>query len=505
MRKIKEILRLYHEVGLSRRRIAESLQAAHSTVGDVIRRANGVGLGWPIPDTMTWDDVERLLYPGNTNKPRTRPMPKWEQIHRELKSKKSVTLQLLWYEYKQENPDGVQYSQFCAYYREWVRKLDVVMRQTHRAGEKMFVDFAGQTVPIRDRTSGEIKEAYVYVAVLGASNYTYSEATMTQDLKSWVNLTRNALEFFKGSTEIWIPDNLKTGVTNACRYEPDINPTYSEMAEHYGAVVIPTRPRKPRDKAKVEKGVQVVEQWILAAIRKITFFDLHQLNGVIKEKLDVLNNKPFQKMDGTRRSVYEQIDKPALKPLPQTPYVFARWKKATANIDYHISVDHNLYSVPYTLVGHELDVRLTGSTVEVFSRGQRVAIHQRAIGRGQVATEPSHRPVSHQKHLEWTPERMIRWAESVGPNTGKLVKMILERRPHPEQGYRSCLGIIRLAKAYSAERLEAAAARALALGGISYKSVKSILKNGLDQVPLPDQTPQAMPAHTNVRGPGYFN
>jgi len=505
MRKIKEILRLYHEVGLSRRRIAESLQAAHSTVGDVIRRANGVGLGWPIPDTMTWDDVERLLYPGNTNKPKARPMPKWEQIHRELRSQKSVTLQLLWYEYKQANPDGVQYSQFCAYYREWVRKLDVVMRQTHRAGEKMFVDFAGQTVPIRDRTSGEIKEAYVYVAVLGASNYTYAEATMTQDLKSWVNLTRNALEFFEGSTEIWIPDNLKTGVTNACRYEPDINPTYSEMAEHYGAVVIPTRPRKPRDKAKVEKGVQVVEGWILAAIRNITFFDLHQLNGVIKEKLDVLNNRPFQKMDGTRRSVYEQIDKPALKPLPQTPYVFARWKKATANIDYHISVDHNLYSVPYTLVGHELDVRLTGSTVEVFNRGQRVAIHQRAIGRGQVATEPSHRPASHQRHLEWTPERMIRWAESVGPNTGRLVKMILERRPHPEQGFRSCLGIIRLARAYSAERLEAAATRALALGGISYKSVKSILKNGLDQVPLPDQAPQAMPAHANVRGPGYFS
>ncbi len=452
MRKIKEILRLYHEMGLSRRRIAESLQVAHSTVGDVIRRANGVGLGWPIPDTMTWDDVERLLYPGNTNKPKARPMPKWEQIHRELKSQKSVTLKLLWYEYKQANPDGIQYSQFCAYYREWVRKLDVVMWQTHRAGEKMFVDFAGQTVPIRDRTSGEIKEAYVYIAVLGASNYTYAEATMTQDLRSWVDLTRNALEFFGGSTEIWIPDNLKTGVTNACRYEPDINPTYSEMAEHYGAVVIPTRPRN------------------------ITFFDLHQLNGVIKEKLEVLNNRPFRKMNGTRRSVYEQIDKPALKPLTQTPYVFARWKKATANIDYHISVDHNLYSVPYTLVGHELDVRLTGSTVEVFNRGQRVAIHQRAIGRGQVVTEPSHRPASHQRLLEWTPERMIR-----------------------------CLRIIRLAKAYSAERLEAAAARALALGGISYKSVKSILKNRLDQVPLPDQAPQAMPAHASVRGPGYFN
>ncbi len=265
-----------------------------STVGDVIRRANGVGLGWPIPDTMTWDDVGCLLYPGNTNKPKARPMPKWEQIHRELKSQKSVTLQLLWYEYKQANPDGVPYSQFCAHYREWVRKLDVVMRQTYRAGEKMFVDFAGQTVPMRDRTSGEIKEAYVYVAVLEASNYTYAEATITQDLRSWVDLTRNALEFFEGSTEIWIPDNLKTGVTNACRYEPDINPTYSEMAEHYGAVVIPARPRKPRDKAKVEKGVQVVEGWILAAIRNITFFDLHQLNGVIKEKLDVLNNKPFQ-------------------------------------------------------------------------------------------------------------------------------------------------------------------------------------------------------------------
>ena len=505
MRKIREILRLYHEMGLSRRQIAESLQIAHSTVGDVLRRAEGAGLGWPIPDNMTWDDVEQLLYPGNTGKPRTRPMPEWEQVHRELKRKKSVTLQLLWYEYKQANPDGIQYSQFCAHYREWVRKLDVVMRQTHRAGEKMFVDFAGETVPIVDPGSGEIEHAYVYVAVLGASNYTYAEATMAQDLRSWVDLTCNALEFFGGSAEIWVPDNLKAGVSKTCRYEPDINPTYSEMAEYYGAVVIPARPRKPRDKAKVEKGVQVVEGWILAAIRNITFFGLHQLNGAIREKLDVLNNKPFQKMDGTRRSLYEQIDRPALKPLPETRYVFAEWKKATVNIDYHVAVDHNLYSVPHSLIGRELDVRLTARSVEVFNRGHRVAIHQRAFGRGRVTTEPSHRPASHQKHLEWTPERMIRWAETVGPDTGKLVKTILERRPHPEQGYRSCLGIIRLGKAYSAERVEAAAARALACDGISYKSMNSILKNGLDQVPLSDEAPpEALPAHRNVRGPGYF-
>lgn len=506
MRKIREILRLYHELGLSHRQIAESLQTAHSTVGDVIRRAAGVGLGWPVPDSMTWDDVERLLYPGNTDKPKARPLPKWEKVHRELKSKKSVTLQLLWCEYKEANPDGLQYSQFCVHYREWVRKLDVVMRQTHRAGEKMFVDFAGETVPIVDPASGEVKQAYVYVAVLGASNYTYAEATMTQDLRSWVSLTSNALEFFNGSAGIWVPDNLKTGVTTACRYEPDINATYSEMAEYYGAVVIPARPRKPRDKAKVEKGVQVVEGWILAAIRNITFFGVHQLNSVISEKLEVLNNKPFQKLDGTRRTVYEQIDRPALRPLPQTHYVFAEWKKANVNIDHHIAVDHNLYSVPHSLIGRELDVRLTARIVEVFNRGQRVAVHQRAIGRGKVATEPSHRPASHQKHLEWTPERMIRWAGTIGPNTGELVKTILERRPHPEQGYRSCLGIIRLTKAYSPERVESAAARALALGGISYKSVNSILRNGLDQTPLPEQAPpEALPAHANVRGPGYFS
>ena len=294
-------------------------------------------------------------------------------------------------------------------------------------------------------------------------------------------------------------------MSKACRYEPDINPTYSEMAEYYGAVVIPARPRKPRDKAKAEKGVQVVEGRILAAIRNITFFGLHQLNGAIREKLDVLNNKPFQKMDGTRRSLYEQIDRPALKPLPETRYVFAEWRKATVNTDYHITVDHNLYSVPHSLIGHELDVRLTARTVEVFNRGRRASVHQRALGRGRVTTEPSHRPASHQKHLEWTPERMIRWAETVGPDTGKLVKTILERRPHPEQGYRSCLGIIRLAKAYSAERVEAAAARALACDGISYKSRKPILKNGLDQVPLSDEAPpEALPAHRNVRGPGYF-
>jgi len=313
-----------------------------------------------------------------------------------------------------------------------------------------------------------------------------------------VALTRNALEFFEGSAEIWVPDNLKAGVSRTCRYEPNMYPTCSEMAEYYGAVVIPARPRKPRDKAKVEKGVQVVEGWILAAIRNITFFGLHQLNGAIREKLDVLNNKPFQKMDGTRRSVYEQIDRLALKPLPEMRYVFAEWKKATVNIDYHIAVDHNLYSVPHSLIGRELDVRLTAKTVEVSGRGHRVAVHQRALGRGRVTTEPSHRPASHQRHLEWTPERMIRSAETVGPDTRKLVKTILERRPHPEQGYRSCLGIIRLGKAYSAERVEAAAARALACGGISYKSMNSILKNGLDQVPLPDPA-SAEPARPSKR------
>ena len=504
MRKIKEILRL-RSLGLGARQIARSISSSHSTVLDLFHRADAAGVSWPLAEELDETELEKKLYPGNTGRPRTRPEPDWEWVHREL-SRKGVTLQLLWLEYKRNRPDGYQYSRFCERYRQWQKKLDVVLRQNHRAGERMYVDFAGQTVPVTDPETGEVFKAHIFVAVLGASNYTYAEATRAEDLEAWIGAHCRAFEFFGGVPEIVVPDNPRVGVSRVCSYEPGINTTYHEMAVHYGTAIIPARPRKPRDKAKVEVGVQVVERWILARLRNRKFFSLGELNAAIAEELERLNSRPFQKLEGTRRSLYESLDKPALLPLPAQRYQFARWKKARVNIDYHIELEHNYYSVPYQLVKEEVDVRYTAGTVEVIHRGRRVASHPRSYGRGRYVTDHNHRPESHKRHLEWTPSRLIRWAETVGPQTAELFKKIMDARPHPEQGYRSCLGLLRLSKYYSPERLEAAAARALALGAVSYSSVKSILKKGLDRIPI-EEPSVTVPVrqHENVRGPAYYS
>lgn len=503
MRKVKEILRLKWELGLTARQIAHSLCISHSTVLDMLKRFEQAGLSWPLPD-MDETTLEAKLYPTNPDPTRKRPEPDMRYIHQELR-RKGVTLQLLWEEYKRQHPDGLQYSQFCEHYRQWAGKLDVVLRQPHRAGERMDVDFAGQTVPIVDRKTGEVRQAQVFIAVLTASNYTYAEATWSQDRQSWIMAHCRAFEFFAGVPESIVSDNLKSGVTRPCRYEPDLNPTYQEMASYYGTVVLPARPNKPRDKGKVENAVQVVERWILAALRDHTFYSLPELNHAIGAELERLNHKPFQKLDGSRRSLYETLDRPALKPLPAQRYEFAEWRKAKVNIDYHVEVDHNYYSVPYQLTHQQVDVRFTATIVEILHAGKRVASHPRATGKGRSITDPQHRPAAHQKYLEWTPSRLVGWAESVGPQTATLVANILEAKPHPEQGYRSCLGIMRLGKTYGGQRLEAAAARAIACRACTYQSVRSILQRNLDQAPLqppPEATPT--PAHDNLRGPRYY-
>ena len=381
------------------------------------------------------------------------------------------------------------------------------LRQEHRAGEKLFIDYAGQTVSIVDHKTGEITEAQIFLATLGASNYTFAEASLSQDLHSWIKSHVHAFEFFGGVAEILVPDNLKAGVTNPCRYEPDINPTYQDLAEHYGTTVIPARSRRPKDKAKVESAVFVAERWILAALRNHTFFSLAELNRAIAEKLHDLNNRKFQKLNTTRRQLFETIDRPALKSLPSRPYEYAEWKKARVNIDYHIEIDRHYYSVPYQLVKEQVDVRLTSSTVEVLFKNKRVASHQRDYRKGAFITLTEHMPKSHQRYLEWTPSRIIRWAEKNGPKTQKLITRILDSRTHPEQGYRSSLGILRLGKAYSPERLEAACERALFINAYSYKSVQSILKKGLDQQPfLFEQIENTQPLnHHNIRGKHYYH
>lgn len=505
MRKTKEVFRLKFDCRLSNRNIAESCLIARSTVAEYLFRFQQAALSWPLPEEMDDARLEELLFPPSSLMPSAeRPLPDWLYIHNELR-RKGVTLNLLWQEHKVQHPAGYQYSQFCHWYRQWAKKIDPVMRQEHRAGEKLFVDYAGMTIPVYDRQAAKTREAQIFVAVLGASNYCFTEATWTQSLPDWIASHVRAFAYFGGVPRIVVPDNLKTGITKACFYEPDINPTYLDMANHYGTVVIPTRVRKPKDKAKVETGVQIVERWILARLRDRQFFGLHPLNQAITVLLAELNQKPFQKLPGCRKSLFEDLDRPALKPLPVCPYQYAEWKKARVNIDYHIEVDRHYYSVPYLLIQKQVDVRITPSTLECFYKNKRVASHIRNYQQGWHTTVKEHMPKSHQKWAEWTPQRFTHWAGKIGPQTVQLIENILNSRPMPQQGFRSCLGVLRLAKSYGDQRLEAACKRAVAIGGTSYRSVESILKHNLDQKPLHGETAAITPiSHINIRGAHYY-
>ena len=507
MRKIHSTVRLFFEAGLSIRAIARTLRVSPSTVGDYIRRAKVAGLSWPLPEGLDERALEARLFPGAAvPAPAQRAMPDWAHVHAELR-RKGVTLSLLWQEDKGEHPEGLQYSQFCERYRAFRQGVDVVMRHNHRAGEKLFVDYAGHTVPIVDRESGARREAQVFVAVLGASSYTYAEATWAQTLPDWCASHVRTLRFLGGVPECVVPDNLRSAVSRAHRYEPDLNPTYADLAEHYGFVVMPARVRRPRDKAKVEVAVQLVERWILAALRHRTFFSLAELNRAIAELLARLNERPFHKLPGSRRSAFESTDRPALRPLPAEPYVFAQWKKVRVHLDSHVELDRHDYSVPHPLVGRPLLARYTAHTIELLDRGQRIASHRRSHQPGRHTTVPEHMPESHRRFAQqYSPERFSRWAESIGPATAALIADILHARRHPEHSYRSCLGILRLAKTYSNPRLEAAAQRALTLGSPSVRSIESILKHRLDERALNEAHERPLPAdHDNIRGPSYFH
>lgn len=506
MRKIREYLRLRFAAGLSHRQIAASLQVSRSSVGEYERRFAASGLSWPLPEALSDTQLERRLFPPPPAVPAaTRVVPDWAVVHQELR-RPGVTLMLLWKEYRAVHPEGFGYSWFCKRYEDWSGALDVVMRQTHRAGEKLFVDDAGQTVAVVDPASGEIRTAQIFVAVLGASNYTYAEATWTQTLPDWIGAQVRALNFLGGCPDIIVPDNLKSAVSKAHRYEPDLNPTYQDFATHYGLAVIPARVRKPRDKAKAEGGVLLVERWILARLRHQEFFSLPELNGVIATHLQALNTRPFKKLEGSRLSQFEAIDRPALRALPATPYAYAEWRKARVAPNIHIEVDGHFYSVPHALVKRQVDVRLTTTTVEVLHHGQRVASHVRSPRRGGYTTVTDHLPERHQRALEWTPERLQRWAHTIGPATAAVTTQLLGARRHPQQAFNACFGVLRLSTAYSEARLEAACARALTLGTVSYKSLATILEKGLDQRPLPTPDQHSLPLdHANLRGADYYH
>ena len=508
MHKIKELLRLRYDCALSFEQIARALQVSKGVVVKYIKATEVSGLEWPQLGELDEDELRRRLnLRHGRGAAQNHVAPDLAHVHQELK-RNGVTLALLWEEYRQAHGDAAyQYSRFCDLYREFARRLKRSMRQTHRAGEKLFVDYAGDTVPVIDASTGEIRRAHIFVAVLGASNYTYACATAAETQADWLGAIGKALNFVGGVPELIVPDNPRALIGEANRYDPKPQRAVAEFAAHYGTVVLPARPYRPQDKAKVEVAVQIVQRWILARLRNRRFFSLAELNVAISGLLADLNERPFRKLPGCRRAAFETLDRPVLHPLPMTPYQWAQWKTCTANIDYHIEVDEHYYSVPHPLVRQEIEVRLTRSSVECFVKGRRVAVHPRSYRKGQHSTLPEHMPASHRAHAEWNPGRMLNWATTLGPGTTDVVRYQLESRPHPEQGYRACLGLMRLARTYGKERMEAACTRAVVLGAKRYRSVASILKAGLDRQPLPDssQPELPLPAHGNVRGSTYFH
>jgi transposase len=505
MHKIEEILRLRHAAGLSLAQIAAALGLSKGVVAKYVNLAEARGIGWPLPAGLDPGRLaDRLL--DTEPAPSRFAVPDFGRVHVELK-RKGTTLQLLWSEYVDQHGDrAYRYTQFCEHYRRWRSEQKRSLRQRHLAGDKLFIDYAGQTVPVVDRGTGEIGRAEVFVAVLGASNYTYAEATWTQQLPDWIGSHVRAFAYFGGVPALLVPDNLKSAVKSPDRYEPQLNDTYQELARHYGTAILPARPRKPQDKAKVEAGVLLVERWILARLRHQTFFGLRALNEAIARLLTALNERLFQRLPGSRRSHFEALDRPALKALPAAPYEYAEWKAVKVGIDYHVEYQGHFYSVPHRLVGQRLHVRVTARTLECLLNGQRLASHPRAHGHGYT-TIPEHMPSAHRAHLEWSPSRFLRWAHSMGPATHTVVDWLLTNRPHPEHGYRRCLGLLSLARRYGKPRLEAACARAVALRTLSYRSVASILKQGLDQLPQeePQEARGTLPLHDNVRGSEYYH
>jgi transposase len=503
MRKIREVLRLKAD-GFSKRRIAASLGISATAAMECVQRARRAGLTWPLPEELSEEALERRVYPPPTVKDEQRPLPNWAEIHRELK-RPGVTLQLLWQEYREQHSSGYAYSRFCDLHRAWEKRVSPTMRQTHIAGEKTFVDYSGTKLQLIEQTTGEVLTAELFVAVLGASNFTYGEATWTQSLPDWIGSHIRAFRYFRGVTAMIVSDNLKSGITKACFYEPNVNRTYEEMADHYDTAIVPARPNKPKDKAKVEVGVQVALRWIIAKLRKRTFFSLSELNAAIRDCVEWINNRVTRHLGASRRSLFEQVERSALKSLPTTDYVFGQWKQCRAGIDYHVEIDKHYHSVPYTLVRQELWARYTASTVEVFHRGKRVAVHRRGPPNRGHTTLPEHMPSSHRRYADWTPERIKREAGEIGPHAAVLVEVIMREKRHPEQGFRSCRGIVKLVDRFPRERVEAACERALAIGTRSFTSVKSILDTKLDRK-RPEKAAEG-PAivHTNIRGPTFYH
>ncbi|MCW5285870.1 IS21 family transposase [Verminephrobacter eiseniae] len=505
MRQIRQVLRLHLDAGLPYAKVARALGLPKSAVGKFALLARAAGVDWAVAQTLTDQELEARLYRSAVPRAAHHLEPDYALIHQELK-RPGVTLQLLWKEYAQANALAYKYTSFCIKYRAWALGLKRSMRQTHIAGDKLFVDYDGDTVPIVDAATGEIRQAQIFVAALGASSYTYACATMTQTAPDWVASIMNALEFIGGVPRLVVPDQPRAVVARPDRYEPGLGRLVEEFCDHYSVAMLPARPARPKDKPKVEVAVQIVQRWILARLRNRRFFSLGELNCALADLLADLNQRPFKKLPGCRREAFEKLDKPALRALPPARMPIVRFKSARVNIDYHVDLGGHYYSVPHRLVRTTVELRIAGATLEIFAGQQRVAVHPVSTAKGKHSTISEHMPASHRAHLEWTPAKLIAWGERIGVGCAALVRWQMDNRPHPGQGYRCCLGLQRLARQHGHERLEAACTRAMAIHSPIYRSVNSILASGTDRQPLPAQSTQtSLPLHENVRGPDYYH
>jgi transposase len=506
MRRIRQVLHLHFGVRASARVIAREVGVGRSTVQDYLTRATTAGLGWPLPADLTDEALELLLFPAPSCKPgaRRHPEPDWAALVREMK-RPGVSLLILWEEYNAVHPQGYAYSRFCQLFREFERHLSPTMRQTHVAGHKAFVDYSGKKVPITDPLTGEVRMAEIFVAVLGASNLTYAEATWTQTLPDWIGAHVRMFRFWGSAPRLLVPDNLRSGVNKASFYDPEINRTYGKLATHYHVGILPTRPRKPKDKAAVEAGVRFAQHYILGRLRNVTFFSLAECNAAIAAAVERMNDREMRRLGASRRQLFDTIERPFMQPLPDEDYEYAEWHLARVGIDYHVEVAGFFYSVPHALIREQVDTRATARTIEVFHRGKRVAAHARRYGGPRHGTQSEHMPSAHRRYAEWTPERFQRQARDIGPNTEALILAVLARRPHPEQGFRTYLGVLRLFRGIEAARAEAVSLRAIEIGVLSYASVASIFKHRLDQKASPQAADGTPLLHDNIRGSGYFH
>ena len=499
MRKFLELIRLKYgpvppgSAPLSHRVIAAALSMAHTTVNRYIAHIEAAGLNqWPLPEGMAEADLEAMLVP-KTAPRRERPLPEWSEVHRIVTTEKGATIVTQWEAYQaQHGAEAYSLTQYKTYYRRWAKQHTAVMRFEHTPGEHVYVDFAGRTMEIVHRESGEVSEVQIFVACLGYSQYIYAEAVMSQKLADWIGAHVRMFAYYGGVPRTVVCDNLKSAVTKPHRYEPDLNPTYWELAQHYQVVILPARASKPRDKALVENAVKLITQRLLHPLSSRTFHSLGELNTAIADKLTALNAQPFQKMAGSRIARFATVERATLRPLPKLAYEYAEWKTVKVGPSYHVCPSRKegrLYSVPFELIGQTLEVRVGDRTVTVYHQVHGVdgivAVHERKRYPG-FSTIPAHRSDAHAAACEWTPERLHGWASRVGPHVAELVVAIFTKKyAYPEQGIPSVMGLLSLAKIYGKDRLNLACERALAHEIYSSRSVRSILDTGLDKHPMP--------------------